>query len=199
MSFSSLSKYTQIWWSEGISGTLFDLCVFFCLHRWKNNNCMCAFMCKDCSKGGLFLHVNMFRRHTPNTVTLARARAHTHTQRHLHSHTYRIRSVSVDALCQFNLCSGTFMWDQNRWQLQRGCSASLGCVGVIVGGSRLITCHTLRSPPCLGHCGKLSGRPTVDLMQSHREPSSLHLSDSHRRHAWMETKPPGVVLKPFVS
>lgn len=189
MSFSSLSRYTHIWWSEGISGTLFDLCVFFCLHRWKNN-CMCAFMCKDCSKGGLFLHVNLFRRHT---------HTHKHIQRHLHGHTYRIRSVSVDALCQFNLCSGTFVWDQNRWQLQRGCSASLGCVGVIVSGSRLITRHTLRSPPCLGHCGKLSGRPTVDLMQSHREPSSLHLSDRHRRHAWAEAKPLGVMLKPFVN
>lgn len=66
----------------------------------------------------------------------------------LKSHLTHTQSSDSDALCQSNLCCGTFMRDQNRWQLQHGCSASLGRVGVSDSGRRLSTRH---NPHCLEH------------------------------------------------
>ena len=170
--------------------------VCFSVYTTERTTTICAHSCVRTAAREVYFYTRICFDVTLCTQRHTHTHTHKHAQRHLHGH-IQDEECECEALCQFNLCSGTFMWDQNKWQLQRGCSASLGCVGVIVSGSRLITRHTLRSPPCLGHYGKLSGRPAVDLMQSHREPSSLHLSDSHRLHTWMETKPPGV--KPFVN
>lgn len=98
---------------------------------------------------------------------------HHNTQSHVHSHTLNPKKSEDNGFCQFNLCFGTLMWDLNRWQLQHGCSASLGCVGVIVSRSCLLTCCNLH---CLKHCGTLSRKPIVDLMQSHGESRIIIIS-----------------------
>lgn len=147
---------------------VFVLCVYVWYYtRQKENSCMCAaaHSCVRTTSGKVYFYTCICADVTHHTTHKRISEWLTHTTLKFIC-TIKIQSVSV-MLCQFNLCFGSFMWDQSRWQLQGCCSASLGCVGVIVSGKCLFTCCDLR---CLGHCVKLSRKPRVDLMQSHREP-----------------------------
>lgn len=137
------------------------VCGYLILLWQQGNECVCAPSCLRVR--GLFLH--LFQRHKKTWCHLHMTTTQSHVNSDTHMHTHNPKKSESKGFRPFNLF-GTLVWDQNRWQLQHGCSASLGCVGAVVSGRHLLTCCNLH---CLKHCGELSRKLIVDLMRSHGE------------------------------
>lgn len=113
--------------ASSISGTVcVCLCPVFDITLTKAEQLHvrhCASMCARYLWLGLFLRVHPSWRHTWHAND---SPSDTHIDTHTAPHSFISAAPQIKIqsamLCQFNLCPGSCVWKQNRWQLQGGCS-----------------------------------------------------------------------------